>query len=145
MKVVLTQSVAKVGNKGDIIEVSEGYARNFLFPQKKAIAATEKNINKVKSESKSAAKQKTDSKIVQTLKKIGGKSFEISMNADDNETLFASMTAKKLSDYLQSQGYGIPEGVIVLDDPIKKLGTYKIPLLHNSVKATITITITTSA
>ena len=129
MKVILTQDVKTQGKKGDIIEVSDGYARNFLLPRKLAIIADAKAVNEAKNkeasrlhkiETERAAASETAAKLESLLVKIAAPS-----GAD--ERLYGSITAKDIAEALKSQhGIEIDRRKLVLDHPIRSYGNYKV-------------------
>ena len=129
MKVILQQDVKGQGKKGQLIEASEGYARNYLLPRKLAIAATADAINtmnlKEKARRAEEARQKEAAMAAaEQLKKLIKK---IHAKADTGGRLFGAVTTKEISDALKAQhNVDIPKQKLVLDDPIKSFGTYQV-------------------
>ena len=127
MKVILLQDVKKVGNKGDIVEVSEGYGRNFLLPKKYAQEATAANLNVANAKAGSAARKKAqdtdEAKLMAAqLTKI---TVKIPVKVGANGRLFGSVTSAEVSDALKTQhNIAIDKRKIVLEEPIKAFGTY---------------------
>ena len=127
MKVILQQDVKGQGKKGQMVEVSEGYARNFLLPKKLAIAATADAINtmnlKEKARKAEEARQKAEAQdIAEKLKEC---QVKLTAKAGNGGKLFGAVTTKEMSEGLKAQfGLDIPKQKLVLDDPIKAFGTY---------------------
>ena len=129
MKVILQQDVRGQGKKGQLVEVSDGYARNFLFPRKLAVAATTDNVNTMKLQDKARrereAKEKAEAmELVQKLKDCPVK---VAAKAGAGGKLFGSVTTKEISDGLKAQfSIDIPKQKLVLDEPIKAFGSYQV-------------------
>ena len=129
MKVILQQDVRDHGKKGQMVEVSDGYARNFLFPRKLAIPATADNINTMKQREKARLKQMEEEKAaaIATAARLEGCAVKISAKAGDNGKLFGSVTAKEISEALEAQcGISVEKNRIVIPEPIKSYGTFEI-------------------
>lgn len=128
MKVILQQDVKGQGKKGQLVEVSDGYARNFLLPKKLAIPATAENVNTMKQQEKARlAQQAAEKAEAQALaKKLEGLSVTISAKAGEGGRLFGAVTAKEISEALSAQhGLNIAKTKIVMDEPIKACGGYQ--------------------
>ena len=128
MKVILQQDVKGQGKKGQLVEVSDGYARNFLLPKKLAVPATAENVNTMKQQEKARlAHQAAEKAEAQALaKKLEGLSVTISAKAGEGGRLFGAVTAKEISEALAAQhGVNIPKARLVLDEPIKACGGYQ--------------------
>ena len=122
MKVILQQDVRGQGKKGQMIEVAEGYARNFLLPRKLAVPATADAVNTMKLREK--AKKAEAEAIVEKLKNAPVK---VSARAGANGKLFGAVTSKEVSDALQAQyGIELAKQKIVMDEPIKAFGSYEL-------------------
>jgi len=145
MKVILTQEVKKLGLKGQILEVSDGYARNFLIPQGLAEEATKTKIKEVQEKSIKEEKKKSNEKdTAEALKaKLHGKKVEIKVKTGAGDKLFGAVTAKEIADILQKQfGVVIDKKKIDTGDPIKHIGNYNIKLkIYPSVQAEIKLII----
>jgi len=145
VKVILLEDVDRLGKRGAVINVADGYGRNFLIPRKLALLATEGGLKQVERESKrwkiKEAKEETDaSTIKDNMEKL---SLSIAMKAGEGEMLFGSVTSANIADLLEKQGYNIDKRKIELDEPIKRLGEYQIPVkLHKSVTANVKLTVT---
>ena len=129
MKVILQQDVKGQGKKGQLVEVSEGYARNFLLPRKLAIPATTDAINtmnlKEKARKAEEARQKAEAEA--TAEKLKECQVKLTAKAGNGGKLFGAVTTKEISEGLQKQyGLSIPKQKLVLDDPIKSFGTYQV-------------------
>ncbi|KAF0122027.1 MAG: large subunit ribosomal protein L9 [bacterium] len=140
MKVILLEEMPSLGKTGDAVKVAEGYGRNYLIPQKKAIEATSKNI-KVWEHQKNLLKDKIGKVKKETEKlaeKIEGLSCTISKQTGEEDKLFGSVTSMDIEESLKGEGVEIDRKKILLDEPIKKLGVYTIPIkLHPEVIANL--------
>ena len=142
MEVILREDVEKLGSRGQLVKVSPGYARNFLLPKRLAVAATESNKKIVEQERQAhlrkEAKLKTEAEDLSKL--MAGVSVTISQKAGENDQLFGSVTSKDVVDALAAKRFTIDRKKIQLDEPIKQLGEYKVPVrLHKDVTAEITV------
>mgnify|MGYP000076129444 CR=1 FL=1 len=129
MKVILQQDVRGQGKKGEMIEVSEGYGRNFLLPRKLAVPATADAINtmnlKEKARKAEEARQKAEAEA--TAEKLKECMVKLTAKAGNGGRLFGAVTTKEISDALKAQhNVDIPKQKLVLDDPIKSFGTYQV-------------------
>ena len=145
MKVILQQDVKGQGKKGQMVEVSEGYARNFLLPRKLAIAATADAINtmnlKEKARKAEEARQKAEAEA--TAEKLKECMVKLTAKAGNGGRLFGAVTSKEIADALQAQhGIAIPKTKIVQDEPIKAFGGYKLKVkLGYEITGTLTVTV----
>ena len=146
MKVILTQDVKSQGKKGQLVDVSDGYARNFLLPKKLAVIATAENLNTMKQQEKARKAQEAAEKAEAqaTAKKLEGITVKISAKAGEGGRLFGAVTAKEVSEALNAQtGVNIPKTRLVLDEPIKACGGYKIKAkLGYEVIGTVSVMVT---
>ena len=129
MKVILQQDVKGQGKKGQMVEVSDGYARNFLLPRKLAVSATADNINTMKQQEKARKAQEAAEKAQAeaTAKQLEGLMVKITAKAGEGGRLFGAVTAKEISEALAAQySLNIPKARLVLDEPIKACGGYQI-------------------
>ena len=129
MKVILQQDVRGQGKKGQLVDVSDGYARNFLLPRKLAIIATAENLNTMKQQEKARKAQEAAEKAEAeaTAKKLEGLMVKIPAKAGEGGRLFGAVTAKEVSEALAAQhGVNIAKTKLVLDEPIKACGGYQI-------------------
>ena len=143
MKVILLQDVKAQGKKGEMIQVSDGYARNFLFPKKLAVEATADALNAKKNADAAAARRveldKADAR--ETQKKLETIKVVIRAKAGTGGRLFGSVTTKEISDALKAQfGLDIPKGKLQLADPIKSFGTFQAKAkLYTDINGTVTV------
>ncbi len=145
MEVILREDVEKLGNRGQVVKVASGYARNFLLPKRLAVAATESNKKIVEQERQAAlrreAKEHADAADLGKL--MTGLSVTSAQKAGENDQLFGSVTSKDIADLLEKQGYSIDRRKILLDSPIRTLGEHKVQVrLHRDVTAEITVHVT---
>ena len=129
MKVILQQDVRGQGKKGDLIEVSEGYARNFLLPRKLAIAATADAINtfNLKEKARRNAEAANRAAAVETAEKLRACKARVAARGGAGGKLFGAVTGKEISDALREQyGLDVAKQKIVLDEPIKTFGTHTV-------------------
>jgi large subunit ribosomal protein L9 len=143
MKVILLQDIRGKGKKGQMIEASDGYARNYLLPRKMAIEATADNVNTMKMNDKAKAEQAAREKaqaqeFADRLKEI---TVEIAAKSGNGGRLFGSITSQEVSDALSKQyGISIDKKKIVQDEPIKSFGTFALKAkLGYEIVATITV------
>ena len=129
MKVILQQDVKGQGKKGQMVEVSEGYARNFLLPRKMAIAATADAINtmQLKEKARLAEEARLKAEAQATAEKLKECQVKLTAKAGAGGKLFGAITTKEISEGLQKQfGLDIPKQKLVLDESIKAFGTYQV-------------------
>lgn len=144
MEVILREDVEKLGNRGEVVKVAAGYARNFLLPRRLAVAATDANRKIVEQERQAHLRKevKLKSEAVDLGQLLGGVSVTIAQKAGENDQLFGSVTAKDVADALAAKNFTIDRRKVQLDEPIKQLGEYKVPLrLHRDVVIEITVTV----
>ena len=129
MKVILQQDVKGQGKKGQLVEVAEGYARNFLLPRKLAVPATADAMNtmRLQEKAKRAEEARQRAEALEIVEKLKNSPVKIAARAGANGKLFGAVTSKEVSDALQAQ-YGIDLGKqkIVMDEPIKAYGSYQL-------------------
>jgi large subunit ribosomal protein L9 len=127
MKVILQQDVKDVGKVGELVSVSPGFARNFLFPRKLASEATERRISEWEHLKRVAEvkKKKAVAERQQLLAKISGLVLKFKAAAGETEKLFGTITTSDISKELGKQGFSIDRRDIHLEEPIKQLGTFK--------------------
>ena len=146
MKVILTQDVKSQGKKGQLVEVSDGYARNFLLPKKLAVIATAENLNTMKLQEKARKAQEAAEKpdAEATAKKLNDLTVKIPAKAGEGGRLFGAVTAKEVSEALaQQHGVNIAKTKLVLDEPIKACGGYQIKAkLGYEVVGTVNVMVT---
>ncbi|MCI0453784.1 MAG: 50S ribosomal protein L9 [Candidatus Dadabacteria bacterium] len=142
MKVILITDVQAIGKRGEIKEVKEGFARNFLFPRKLALEATQGNL-KVLEQQKQSLKKKEDKDRTDATglrDKLNGVSCLIPVKVGEEDKIFGSVTSQNISDTLAKLGFDISKKDIELEAPIKSLGVHEIPIrLHHDVTVNIKV------
>ena len=130
MKVILLQDVKGQGKKGEVVDVNEGYARNFLIKKGLAEIATASKLNDLTQKKAAADYHKAEEvKATKALAaEIKGKSFILKIKAGQNGKVFGSVTGANIADALQAAGYDVDKKKVVLPQPIKTLGTYDVDL-----------------
>lgn len=143
MKVILLQDEKKLGKKGDIVEVSEGYARNFVLPKKIGVEATSKNLNDLKlqksNEVKVAQEQLDAAKAMADL--LATKEVIVKIKAGENGRTFGSVSTKEIGQALKAQtGIEVDKKKLILPEAIKNFGVYEVPIkLHPKVTGTVKV------
>ena len=142
MELILRKDVLKLGRRGDVVEVSDGYGRNFLLPKKLAMPASAGN-RKVIEQMKTAAVRREateQGEAEQLAKLLASVTVSVARKAGETGTLFGSVTSLDVADALEKAGYQIDRRKILLEDPIKQLGEYAVPVrLHREVTASVTV------
>ncbi|MDD4290798.1 MAG: 50S ribosomal protein L9 [Clostridia bacterium] len=128
MKVLLLEDVKTLGKKGQIINVSDGYAKNLLIPKKLASIATESTVNmvKVQNENKKKAELLERQRMLDLCKQIKGQEITISIKCGENGRLFGSVTTREIADELNNLGFNVDKRSVNLNEPIKQLGRYSV-------------------
>ena len=144
MRVVLRDDVADLGKKGDILDVSDGYARNFLIPKKLALSATAgnlKNLDHIKRQQDAKADRiKADAETLRA--KIEALTYEERRQASEEGKLFGSVTSQDIADFLGARGIPMERKRITLDEPIKALGEHVVSMrLHQDVTAQLRVNV----
>jgi large subunit ribosomal protein L9 len=142
MKVILQKDVKGQGKRGQLVEVSEGYARNFLFPRGLAVEATGGNIKTYEQKQKSQDKRKEEEKeqAVKFAAQLETTTITIPVKAGEGGRLFGAVSTKQIADALKKAKIDIDKRKLVLDEPIKTLGYTKIPVkLHHDVTGTLNV------
>jgi len=144
MEVILKEDVDKLGHRGDIVKVAEGYGRNFLLPRKLAIEANKANktvIEQMKAASvRKSAKEKTGAEaLAQQLNEV---QLTFERKTGEKDHLFGSVTSGDIATALEGKGFNIDRRKIHLDDPLKSLGEFHVPVkLHREVTAHVKVTV----
>ncbi|HEX2439724.1 MAG TPA: 50S ribosomal protein L9 [Methylomirabilota bacterium] len=144
MKVILLDDVVSVGRRGEVRDVSDGYARNFLIPKKLALSASAgnlKNLEHIKQQQDSKASRiKSDAESVQ--RQIEALTYEERRQASEEGKLFGSVTSQDIADFLGRHGVKVERRRIQLDEPIKTLGETMVPVrLHTDVVAHVKVSV----
>lgn len=142
MEVILLENIDKLGSRGQLVKVADGYGRNYLLPKKMAVAATPQNRKWVEQQRvrflKLEAKEKADAADLATL--LEGVTVSVIRKAGEKGNLFGSVTSLDVAEKLLAQGYHIDKRKISLTTPIKVLGEYNVPIkLHRDVAATVKV------
>jgi len=140
--VILTVDIQSLGRAGEIVDVREGYGRNFLLPQKKAVLADPKNLKMMEHQKRVVAskQEKIKRQAKELLDKLASTSVTISREAGEDDKLFGSVTTKDIADSLRREGFEIDRHYIHLDHPIKSLGVFEVPVkLHAEVAGNIKV------
>jgi large subunit ribosomal protein L9 len=142
MEIILREDIDKLGARGQVVKVAAGYARNYLLPNRLAVPASEANKKIVEQERQAHLRRETKLKgeAEDLAKIVGSVTVTIAQKAGENEQLFGSVTSKDIAEALEKQGYSIDRRKIALDEPIKTLGEFKVPLrLHREVTTELTV------
>ena len=142
MEVILREDIEKLGSRGQVVKVANGYARNFLLPKRLAVAATESNKKIVEQERSAHLRRdaKKESDASELGKLMSAVTINISQKAGENDQLFGSVTSKDIAEALEKQNYTVDRRNILLPDPIKQLGEHKVPVrLHKNVTIEILV------
>jgi len=144
MKVILLDDVAKVGRRGEVRDVSDGYARNFLIPKKLALSATAgnlKNLQHIKTQQEAKA-SRVKAEAESLRERIETLTYEERRQASEEGKLFGSVTAQDIVDFLDGQKIKIERRRVLLDEPIKGLGESAVPIrLHGDVTAQLKVNV----
>jgi len=144
MEVILKEDVAKLGSRGDVIKVAEGYGRNFLLPRKLAIEATAGN-KKVIEQMRAAALRRSAKEKAQAeelSKQFDGLSVVFTRRAGEQDQLFGSVTSSDIGDALEKKGFNVDRRKIQLNESLKTLGDFTVPVkLHKDVTAHLKVVI----
>lgn len=142
MEVILIEDIPSLGKRGKIIKVADGYARNYLIPRNLALPATKSNIQKIQEHQKiikiKEVKEKSDAE--ELAKQLATVSLTIAKKAGENDLLFGTVTSAEIEEELSKLGYEIDKRKIIMEEPIKRLGIYQIPIrLHKEVLANVKV------
>ena len=148
MEVILKEDVVKLGQRGDVVKVADGYGRNYLLPGKQAIEATSANkavIEQMKASAvRKSAKEKVQAEDLST--QMGDVELVFERKVGENDHLFGSVTSGDIAQQLESKGYAIDRRKISLEEPLKTLGEFHVPVkLHREGTAHVKVTITSDA
>ncbi|HAL57651.1 MAG TPA: 50S ribosomal protein L9 [Bacteroidetes bacterium] len=142
MKVILRQDFEQLGHVGDVVDVKNGYARNYLIPRKIAYVATDSSILRLEEEKKQQTKRsekekRSSEKLASEIEKV---SLTIQMKVGEDDKLFGSVTSQMIADSLREKGFTLDKRQIEIEDSIKALGIYTVPIkLPGSVTGTIKV------
>lgn len=148
MKLILAADVERLGLMGDLVEVADGYARNYLLPRKMAAVATLKNVKSLEHEKRVIADRIRKEKFAaeEEAKKIGGLAISITVKVGEEGKLFGSVTSKDIAEAMAAQGMVVDKRLILLDKPIKEAGTFQVPVkVRHDVTAQVQVEVATEA
>jgi large subunit ribosomal protein L9 len=144
MEVILREHVEKLGRRGDIVKVAEGYARNYLLPRKLALAVTDSNKRQIERERKIAeareAEEKTQADALGA--RLAAVEISIGRRVGEHDTLYGSVTTADIAHALGKLGFDIEKRKIQLAEPLKQLGEFSVPIrIHREVTAQVKVTV----
>ena len=147
MQVILLERIGKLGQMGDVVEVKDGFARNFLLPQKKAMRANKANM-KVFEEQRAQLETRNlelKSEAEKVSEKLEGQSFIVIRQAGDTGQLYGSVSPRDIADQITAGGFSIDRKQVLLEKPIKALGVHELKtLLHPEVTVTVSVNVARS-
>lgn len=144
MEVILKEDVTKLGSRGDVVRVAEGYGRNFLLPRKLAIEATAGNKQVVEQMRASALRRSAKEKIQaeELSKQFDGLSVSFQRRSGENDQLFGSVTSGDIAEALEKKGFSLDRRKIQIHEPLKTVGEFTVPVkLHKDVTAHLKVVI----
>ena len=142
IEVILKEYVEHLGNRGEIVKVADGYARNYLFPRKLALAVTEANKRQIERErAKAEAREADERRVAEALgMRLQALDLAIARRVGENETLYGSVTSADIADALAAQDFSVDRRKIQLAEPLKTLGEHPVPVkLHRDVTAQLKV------
>jgi len=144
MQIVLLERIAKLGQMGDVVNVKDGYARNYLLPQGKALRANKANLERFEQDRAQLEarnlERKADAEAVDS--KLNGESFVVIRQSGDTGQLYGSVTTRDISELLSQNGFDTARNQIVLAEPIKTLGLHEVNvILHPEVTSTVIVNV----
>lgn len=145
MKVILSHDVPNVGKMGATVSVADGYARNFLLPRKLAVGANSASARQIEHEMRIIKKREERQRAVlmAEAKKLEGVTVEIKARAGEEEKIFGSVTSAHIAEKLAEQGFTVDRKTIALEEPIKSLGIFAVPVkLASGIEANVKVWVT---
>ena len=142
MKIILTADIGSLGGAGDVVDVKDGYARNFLLPRQMALIANKDNMAvyetvRQQREAQQVKEQSEAETLADALNKV---SCNVAVTAGEGDRIFGSVTTQQIADLLKEQGFEIDCRTVQLEEPIRALGVYDVPIrLHAQVEATVKV------
>jgi large subunit ribosomal protein L9 len=145
MKIILMEDVPALGRRGEVREVANGYARNYLLPKKLALPATPGNLQNL--EHLKRQRERAESKVREAAQtaadRIAGLALAVATRASEDGRLFGSVTSQDVVEYLGRNQLTVEKRRVLLEEPIKALGEYEVPIrLHHDVTATLKVSVT---
>lgn len=148
MEVILREHVDNLGQRGDVVKVAAGYARNYLLPRKLALAVTAANKRQIERERKAAEARELEEKAQAEAyaQRLAQLDLEIARRVGENETLYGSVTSADIAHALQTKQFEIDKRKIVLPEPLKALGEFTVPVkIHREVTAQVKVKVVPEA
>ena len=142
MEVILREHVDNLGQRGDVVKVAAGYARNYLLPRKLALVVTEGNRRQIERERKVAEVRESEEKgqAEALAQRLEGTDIEIARRVGENQTLYGSVTSADIAEALEAKGFEVDKRKIALAEPLKALGEVTVPLkIHREVTAQLKV------
>ncbi len=142
MKVILTETIKSLGIIGTEVDVKDGYARNYLLPQQKAVHATEPNRRRLEQEkAKFKLKMAKEKEVAEQMaKRLNGVSVQIPAKVSEENRLYGSVSEREIVDALSNLGIDLEKRMVLLPEPIKEVGTYTVPIrIYMDVEPEITV------
>jgi len=144
VKIVLREDVDNLGDRGQIVNVAPGYARNYLFPKRLAFEATPGNLRQIELQKKAwgakEAREADDARKVAST--MSGVTITIAKKVGENDTLYGSVTTHEIAELLKAKGVVVDRRKIQLHEPIRSLGTFEVPIrIHRQVTAPVTVNV----
>jgi large subunit ribosomal protein L9 len=142
MRVILKQDVENLGRKGDLVNISRGYGRNYLIPKKLALEVTSSNMKMIEIERQALRKriEKERLSYQELIQKLNEITLSFPRKAGEKDIIFGSVSAQDIKDALEKLGFDVDKKKIILDEPIKRLGNYTIPIkVYHEDKASLKI------
>lgn len=142
MKIILLSEVKSLGNAGDVLDVADGYARNYLLPKNLAVKATKGNLLRVEQiKATLASREEKRKKNLTTLaSSLDGLSVDIPVQVGEDDRVFGAVTQHMIAEALRSKGFNIERKAVQLEEPIKQLGVYNVEIrLHTDVRPQIRV------
>ncbi len=130
MKIILLENIEHVGRQGDILEVAPGFARNYLIPRKMAIAVTPANLKSVEIQQKALKKKLEKERLTyqELIKQLNEITLTFVRKSSDKDIIFGSVSAADIQEELARRGFDLDKKKIIMDEPIKRLGTFTVPV-----------------
>ena len=142
MDVILLQDVARIGKEGAVIHVKSGFARNYLFPRRLAAPASEQTLKAVEERTRQTARKaaRVQDDAESLRRKLENRSLTLKLTVGEGDQAFGSVTTHEIAHALQQDGMAVEKAMLQLEEPIKTLGIYEVPVrLHPSVTATLKV------
>jgi large subunit ribosomal protein L9 len=145
MEIILLDSISNLGDRGQVVKVKPGYARNFLFPRKLALPATEGNKNVFREKERKLIKQ--DMQLMEAARshaaRLDGAAVSVAVQVGEDDRLYGSVTNQDIFRLLTEQGHELERRQIILEEPIKQLGEYEVQIrLHRDVIVPVKVSVT---